>query len=128
MPINGLIKSLLYHLFTSGLFISITLVVLKMISSSINFVNVFAFASASMFLINLLQYNVVDQNNPKASRGFIIHTLLGVGCYLILAVSMYILHVLNYSRATILTSLLSASIFLFLSYLFMYRKGLLNFN
>jgi|TARA_B110000971_G_C19922746_1_gene460026 uncharacterized membrane protein YqgA involved in biofilm formation len=128
MPINGLIKSLLYHLFTSGLFISITLVVLKMISSSINFVNVFAFASASMFLINLLQYNVVDQINPKASRGFIIHTLLGVGCYLILAVSMYILHVLNYSRATILTSLLSASIFLFLSYLFMYRKGLLNFN
>jgi uncharacterized membrane protein YqgA involved in biofilm formation len=128
MPINGLIKSLLYHLFTSGLFISITLVVLKMISSSINFVNVFAFASASMFLINLLQYNVVDQINPKASRGFIIHTLLGVGCYLILAVSMYILHVLNYSRAIILTSLLSASIFLFLSYLFMYRKGLLNFN
>jgi len=128
MPINGLIKSLLYHLFTSGLFISITLVVLKMISSSINFVNVFAFASASMFLINLLQYNVVDQINPKASRGFIIHTLLGVGCYLILAVSMYILHVLNYSRATILTSLLSASIFLFLSYLFIYRKGLLNFN
>ena len=128
MSINGLIKSLLYHLFTSGLFISITLVVLKMISSSINFVNVFAFASASMFLINLLQYNVVDQINPKASRGFIIHTLLGVGCYLILAVSMYILHVLNYSRATILTSLLSASIFLFLSYLFMYRKGLLNFN
>ena len=128
MPINGLIKSLLYHLFTSGLFISITLVVLKMISSSINFVNVFAFASASMFLINLLQYNVVDQINPKASRGFIIHTLLGVGSYFILAVSMYILHVLNYSRATILTSLLSASIFLFLSYLFIYRKGLLNFN
>jgi uncharacterized membrane protein YqgA involved in biofilm formation len=128
MPIIVLIKSLLYHLFTSGLFISITLVVLKMISSSINFVNVFAFASASMFLINLLQYNVVDQINPKASRGFIIHTLLGVGCYLILAVSMYILHVLNYSRATILTSLLSASIFLFLSYLFIYRKGLLNFN
>jgi hypothetical protein len=120
-------RTFFYYLFTSGLFISITLTFLEYISKLYNFVNVFAFASASFFIINLMQYNVVAENNPLAVKGFLIHSLLGVSCYWFLAVTMLILYNYKYSRSDMITIMLSLIVITFLIYIFAYKKGYLNF-
>lgn len=120
-------RTFFYYLFTSGLFISLALTFLKYVSKFYNFVNVFAFASGSLFLINLMQYNVVAENNPLAVRGFLIHTILGVSCFWLLALTMLILHSFKYTRSDIITIMLSLIIIKFVIYIYIYKKGYLNF-
>ena len=120
-------RTFFYYFFTSGLFISLALSILEFISKYYNFVNVFAFASASLFLINLMQYNVVAENNPLAVKGFLIHTVLGVSCFWLLAFIMLILHSYKYSRTDINTIMLSLIVITFVIYIYSYKKGYLNF-
>ena len=122
-----LLRSFLYYFFTSGLFISISLVILEMISQKFNLVNFFAFASASFFLINLMQFNVVNNNNPSANRGFLIHTLLGICLWVILAVLMYFLHKFKYNIVEINSIILSTFFIGFIAYFSAYYYGYLNF-
>jgi len=122
-----LLRSFFYYFFTSGLFISISLVILEMISQKFNLVNFFAFASASFFLINLMQFNVVNNNNPSANRGFLIHTLLGISLWVILAVLMYFLHKFKYNIVEINSIILSTFFIGFIAYFSAYYYGYLNF-
>lgn len=122
-----LIQKLLYYLFTSGLFVALSLLLLEHISIKFNLVNFFAFASAAFFIVNLMQYNVVDKNNPTASRGFLIHTLFGISLWATLAILMFFLHKYNFSRGDINSIIISSMIIGFLSYFYSYYKGLLNF-
>ena len=121
-----LIQKLLYYLLTSGLFVALSLLLLEQISIKFDLVNFFAFASAAFFIVNLMQYNVVDKNNPTASRGFLIHTLFGVSLWAILAILMFFLHKYNYSRGDINSIIISTMIIGFLSYFYSYYKGYLN--
>tara|TARA_Y100000389_G_C17236738_1_gene400966 strand:+ start:303 stop:692 length:390 start_codon:yes stop_codon:yes gene_type:complete len=121
------LKKFFYYFFTSGLFISLGLSVLEIISKFYNFVNVFAFASASLFLINLMQYNVIAENNSLAVKGFLIHTLLGVSCYWFLAFVMLIIYNYKYNRTDINTIMLSLIVITFIIYIYSYKKGYLNF-
>lgn len=127
MDITLLFRTFFFYFFTSGLIISLALTFLEYVSKFYNFVNVFAFASASLFLINLMQYNVVAENNPLAVKGFLIHTLLGVSCFWLLALTMLILHSFKYSRSDIITIMLSLIIITFIAYLYSYKKGFLDF-
>ena len=54
MDITLLFRTFFFYFFTSGLIISLALTFLEYVSKFYNFVNVFAFASASLFLINLI--------------------------------------------------------------------------
>ena len=127
MDISGLFRTFFFYFFTSGLIISLALTFLEYVSKIYNFVNVFAFASASLFLINLMQYNVVAENNPLAVKGFLMHTLLGVSCFWLLALAMLILHNFKYTRSDIITIMLSLIIITFVIYIYSYKKGYLNF-
>lgn len=127
MNITLFIKTFFFYFLTSGFIISFSLTLLEYISKFYNFVNVFAFASASLFLINLMQYNVVAENNPLAVKGFLIHTVLGVSCFWLLAVTMLILHSYKYSRTDINTIMLSLIVITFVIYIYSYKKGYLNF-
>ncbi len=122
-----LIQKLIYYLLTSGLFVALSLLLLEQISVKFNLVNFFAFASAGFFIVNLMQYNVVDKKNPSASRGFLIHTLFGVGLWAFLAILMFFLHKFNFQRGDINSIIISTMIFGFLLYFYLYYKGLLNF-
>ena len=122
-----IIYKLLYYLFTSGLIVALSLLLLEKISKRHNFVNFFAFGSAAFFIINLMQFNVVDKNNPKATKGFLIHTLFGISLWAFLAILMFFLHKYNFSRGDINSIVISTMIFGFILYFYAYYKGYLNF-
>tara|TARA_Y100000389_G_C17405676_1_gene487876 strand:+ start:1075 stop:1464 length:390 start_codon:yes stop_codon:yes gene_type:complete len=127
MDISGLFRKFFFYFFTSGLIISLALTFLEYVSKFYSFVNVFAFASASFFLINLMQYNVVAESNPLAVKGFLIHTILGVLSFLFFSMTMLILHSFKYSRSDIITIMLSLIVITFVTYLYSYKKGFLDF-
>ena len=127
MDITLLFRTFFFYFFTSGLIISLALTFLEYVSKFYSFVNVFAFASASFFLINLMQYNVVAENNPLAVKGFLIHTILGVVSFLFFSMTMLILHSFKYSRSDIITIMLSLIVIIFVIYLYSYKKGFLDF-
>lgn len=127
MDITLLFRTLFFYFFTSGLIISLALTFLEYVSKFYSFVNVFAFASASFFLINLMQYNVVAENNPLAVKGFLIHTILGVLSFLFFSMTMLILHSFKYSRSDIITIMISLIVITFVTYLYSYKKGFLDF-
>ena len=127
MDVRVLIRTFVFYFLTSGLIIALALTFLEHVSKFYNFVNVFAFASASFFLINLMQYNVVAENNHLAVKGFLIHTILGVLSFLCLTITMLILHSFKYSRSDIITIMLSLMVIIFVTYLYSYKKGFLDF-
>ena len=122
-----IIYKLLYYLFTSGLIVALSLLLLEKISKKHNFVNFFAFGSAAFFIINLMQYNVVNKNNPKATKGFLINTILGSILWIILAVSMFYLYTFNFSRNNINIAIILIMILGFLLYYYAFKNNLLNF-
>ena len=122
-----LIQRLIYYLLTSGLFVALSLLLLEQISVKFDLVNFFAFASAAFFIVNLMQYNVVDKKNPSASRGFLIHTLYGISLWAFLAILMFFLHKYNFSRGDINSIIISIFILGFILYFYAYYKGYLNF-
>jgi glucan phosphoethanolaminetransferase (alkaline phosphatase superfamily) len=128
MQLYNIVRSLFYYLFTSGLFISLTLVFLEVISKQFNVVNFFAFASGSFFIINLFQYNTVDKNNSLATPGFLLHTLLGSTVFWLLALTMIILYKMKYKRGEIINIILSLLVFFFVIYIYAYKNGYLNFS
>ena len=86
---------------------SVALVFLESIANKYNMVNFFAFASAGLFLFNLAQFNVVNNTNPSANRGFLIHTFFGVGLWGLLAFLMYLLNEYKYNIIEINSIILS---------------------
>lgn len=122
-----LLKSFIYYFLTSGLIISAVLVFLENIAHKYKIVNFFAFASGSFFLFNLAQFNVINNTNPLANRGFLIHTLLGITLWVILAILMYFLNEFKYNIIEINSIILSTFFFGFIIYFSAYYYGYLNF-
>lgn len=122
-----LLKSFLYYFLTSGLIISVTLVILENIAHKYNMVNFFAFASAGLFLFNLAQFNVINNTNPSANRGFLIHTFFGIGLWALLAILMYFLYEFKYNIVEINSIILSTMIIGYITYFTLYYYGYLNF-
>jgi hypothetical protein len=121
-----LLKSFFYYFLTSGLIISVALVFLESIAHKYNMVNFFAFASAGFFLINLAQFNVINNTNPSANRGFLIHTLIGITLWIILAISLYFLNEFKYNIIEINSIILSMIVIGFIIYFIAYYYGYLN--
>ena len=122
-----LLKSFFYYFLTSGLIISVALVFLETIADKYNMVNFFAFASAGLFLFNLAQFNVINNTNPSANRGFLIHTFFGVGLWALLAILLYFLNEFKYNIIEINSIILSTMIIGFIAYFTAYYYGYLNF-
>ena len=122
-----LLKSFIYYFLTSGIIISAALVFLETIAHKYNMVNFFAFASAGLFLFNLMQFNVVNNTNPSANRGFLIHTFFGVGLWGLLAILTFFLQELKYNIIEINSIILSTMVIGFITYFTLYYYGYLNF-
>jgi hypothetical protein len=102
MQLKDIIKNLITNLFTSGLFVAISLVILQLLSEYNNLVSFFAFASASFFIVNLFQYNLIDTTNKQATLTFLLHTIIGGVIWVSFAVLMYILYLNNFKRNDII--------------------------
>ena len=74
---KNLVKSFGFHLFTTGLMVSFLMLFLEVISYNPNFVEIFAFLSASFFIINLFQFNTVNNENKNAVNNFLVQTFFG---------------------------------------------------
>ena len=122
-----LLKSFFYYFLTSGLIISVALVFLQSIADKYNMVNFFAFASAGLFLFNLAQFNVINNTNPSAKRGFLIHTFFGIGLWVLLAILLYFLNEFKYNITEINSIILSTMVIGFIAYFSAYYYGYLNF-
>ena len=122
-----LLKSFFYYFLTSGLIISVALVFLQSIADKYNMVNFFAFASAGLFLFNLAQFNVINNTNPSANRGFLIHTFFGIGLWVLLAILLYFLNEFKYKITEINSIILSTMFIGFIIYFSAYYYGYLNF-
>lgn len=121
-----LLKSFIYYFLTSGLIISVALVFLETIADKYNMVNFFAFASAGLFLFNLAQFNVINNTNPSANRGFLIHTFFGIGLWALLAILLYFLNEFKYNIIEINSIILSTMVIGFIAYFTLYYYGYLN--
>ena len=116
-------KEFLYITFknfiTYGLFVALTLTFLEVINKNINYIGFFAFLSASFFIVNLIQYYIVNETNSKASETFLIHTILGGIAWVLYSVLMYIIYLNKFTTLqNILLLLFIITIVTFTYYLF----------
>ena len=127
MYIYKFLKEFISYFFTSGIIISLSLVILKLISKYHNLVGFYAFASASFFIVNLMQYYVVDKENKQANLTFLLHTMIGGVIWTIYSVIMYFLYLYNFSTfnnilITTLVIIITTIIYFYLTY-----NNILNF-
>jgi hypothetical protein len=74
----------------------------------------------------LAQFNVVNNTNPSANRGFLMHTFFGIGLWITLAILLYFLNEFKYTITEINSIILSTMIIGFLTYFAAYYYGYLN--
>lgn len=122
-----LLRSFFYYFLTSGLFVSLSLFILDLISHKCALVNFLAFSSGAFFLINLMQFNIINNTNPSAKRGFLIHTFLGTGLWVLLAILLYFLNEFKYNITEINSIILSTMLIGIITYFSAYYYGYLNF-
>jgi len=91
-----ILKKFLYHLLTSGVIISILLLVLELISYNANYVEIFAFLSGSFFIINFFQFYTIGTSNINVLNQFLVQTIIGGFIWFFYAVIMYILNIYNF--------------------------------
>ena len=97
MNIYNFFKEFSSYFLTSGIIISLSLVILKFISQYHNLVGFYAFTSASFFIVNLMQFHVIDSENKDANLTFLLHTMVGGVIWTIYSLIMYILYLYNFS-------------------------------
>ena len=96
-----MIKILLKDIIYAGLTLGPCLTLLELLNKASN-IKLFAFSSGSFFIIQILQFNKVSSVNKKNLDDFLLHSIIGGMSWVLLAVIMYILNKLNYSKNKIL--------------------------
>ena len=91
-----LLKKFLYHLLTSGVIISVLLLVLELISYNANYVEIFAFLSGSFFIFNFFQFHTIGTSNINVLNQFLVQSIIGGFIWVFYAVIMYILNIFNF--------------------------------
>ena len=121
MNIYNFFEEFLSYFLTSGIIISLSLVILKFISQHHNLVGFYAFASASFFIVNLMQYHVIDKENKDADLTFLLHTIVGGVIWTIYSLIMYTLYLYNFSTfnnllITTIVIIVTTIIYFYLTY------------
>lgn len=99
-----------------GITIGLALTLIDFISKYNNAIYYYAFASASFFLVQIFQFDRVNQTAPKLTLGFTKHTLVGGIFYVFNALLMYILYLNKVSNTKIIISCVVLSIIGLLAY------------
>ena len=121
MNIYNFFKEFLSYFLTSGIIISLSLVILKFISQYHNLVGFYAFASSSFFIVNLMQYHVIDSENKDANLTFLLHSMVGGVIWIVYLLIIYILYLYNFSTfnnllITTIVIIVTTIIYFYLTY------------
>lgn len=112
-------KNFLY----GGIVIGICLTLLELIKYNKNLVGFYAFASASFFIINLLQFYYIDKINPEMNSVFLYHTVVGGILWVLYSVILYIFYLKNlHANTNILFTLIIITITWIIYYILLIKK------
>ena len=92
MDVLEFLKSMFKNFAVYGLFLAFALTIIEYINKSSNYIALYAFLSASFFIINLCQYYVINSTNKKLSSTFLLHTIIGGIIWVVYSIVMYILY------------------------------------
>jgi hypothetical protein len=87
------IKIFFKQLFTTGIFLAFVLALLELISTNNKYVQLYAFAASSFFIINFFQFYIVDKYNKSANLSFLTHSIYGGISWTFYAIVMYLLYI-----------------------------------
>ena len=80
-----------------GIILGIALTLVELIKYKKNLISLYAFISASFFIVNLVQFYYVDKSNPSMNTTFLIHTIIGGITWAIFSVILYVFYLLKLS-------------------------------
>lgn len=93
---DNFFKLLIKHFTTTGIFIAFILAFLEIISQNNRHIEIFAFTSGSFFIINLIQFYLVNKNNSQANSIFLIQSIIGGLIWVFYSIFIYILYINNF--------------------------------
>ena len=116
--IKNFIISIINNVFKSGLVLALFLTLLEYISQYKSLVNFYSFFSGSFIIVNLFQFNTIFNENIKATKSFLIHSIIGGIVWVIYAFYMYYAYINNVDKNIIIFS--TFIIFIILSCIYYY--------
>ena len=75
-----------------GLLIGLTVTIIELIYKSSDLISFFAYASASLFIVQLFQYYYVNYKNSKVVDKFLFHSFVGGIIWILFIIIMILLH------------------------------------
>lgn len=100
--IENILQNFGMNFLKGGISIGIALTLIDFIAQYNNAIYFYAFASASFFIVQIFQFDRVNQIAPKLTLGFTKHTLIGGIFYVLCAWLMYILYLNKVSDKNII--------------------------
>ena len=90
-----------------GLLVGLTVTIIEVIYKSSDLISFFAYASASLFIIQIFQYYYVNYKNSKVVNNFLFHSFIGGVIWVLFIIIMIILHkYTNNINLVVITSIL----------------------
>ena len=75
-----------------GLLVGLTVTIIEVIYKSSDLISFFAYASASLFIIQIFQYYYVNYKNSKVVNNFLFHSFIGGVIWVLFIIIMILLH------------------------------------
>ena len=89
---SDLFKEFGTNFIKGGLLIGLTVTIIELIYKSSDLISFFAYASASLFIIQLFQYYYVNYKNSKVVDKFLFHSFVGGVIWVLFIIIMILLH------------------------------------
>ena len=89
---NDLFKEFGTNFIKGGLLIGLTVTIIELIYKSSDLISFFAYASASLFIVQLFQYYYVNYKNSKVVDKFLFHSFVGGVIWVLFIIIMILLH------------------------------------
>lgn len=90
-------KIFIKNAFSFGLFVTIAMTILELISNNNKHIQLYAFASSSFFIVNFFQYYYIYNNNNSSTSTFLKQSMLGGSLWVLYCSIMLILHYLHFT-------------------------------
>ena len=89
---SDLFKEFGTNFIKGGLLIGLTVTIIELIYKSSDLISFFAYASASLFIVQLFQYYYVNYKNSKVVDKFLFHSFVGGVIWVLFIIIMILLH------------------------------------
>tara|TARA_X000000368_G_C22846942_1_gene630288 strand:- start:400 stop:810 length:411 start_codon:yes stop_codon:yes gene_type:complete len=131
IKLDGINKGELFKTFGSnfikgGLLIGLTVTIIEFIYKSNDLISFFAYASASLFIVQLFQYYYVNYKNSKVIDKFLFHSFVGGSVWVLFIIIMILLHKYTNNINLVVISCISLYILGLIIYFILLKNTKLN--